>query len=223
LQVTCGRVALALVLPEPRQAGGHAQVKSLPTRRGEEREQRLADLLMDKGVVRLAAGGDVLNQRGASRLIERVEQVVLVDALETGEQVEAEGPRRRTACPPRGDDGTPLPRRTDCLRSPRRRAPRAAARVCRPHGTLHELGNAVEQVAALLLGRQRDGLRNVRVARAQLGHELGDLGGVLAEGLAERLGRHLACGLFDVFDGGQIRRRALLVDAVAGQHAQALW
>ena len=87
-------------------------------------------------------------------------------------------------------------------------------------GALDELGDAVQQVAALLLGRQRHRLGDVGVADAQLGHELGDLGRVLAERLAQHLGRHLARRLLDVLDGGQVGRRALLVDAVAGEHAQ---
>jgi hypothetical protein len=90
----------------------------------------------------------------------------------------------------------------------------------RARGALHELGDTVEQVAALLLGRERDGLRDVRIARPQLGDELGDLGGVVAERLAERLGRHLAGRLLEVLDDGQVGRRALLVDRVAGEHAQ---
>ena len=75
-------------------------------------------------------------------------------------------------------------------------------------------------MAALLLGRQRHRVGNVRVAHAQLGHELGDLGRVLAERLAQRLRRDLARGRLDLLDKRQVGRRPLLVDAVAGEHAQ---
>ena len=85
---------------------------------------------------------------------------------------------------------------------------------------LDELADGMQQVAALLLRRQRDGLGDVGVAHPQLGHEFGDLGCVRSERLAQRLGCHLARRLFDVFDGGQVGRRALLVDTVAGEHAE---
>ena len=83
-----------------------------------------------------------------------------------------------------------------------------------------ELADAVQQVAALLLRRQGHRLGDVGIADAQLGHELGDLGRVLAECLAQRLGRHLARRCLDVLDGRQVGRCALLIDAVTGEHAQ---
>ena len=71
----------------------------------------------------------------------------------------------------------------------------------RARGALDELGDhCTQQVVALLLGRQRHRVGNVRVAYPQLGHELGDLGRVLPERLAERLGRNLARRLLDVLD-----------------------
>jgi hypothetical protein len=68
----------------------HAQVQPLPPRGGQEGEQGLADLLVDEGVTRFAVGGDVRDQRGAHRFLERVEQLVLIHTLEASEHVEAE-------------------------------------------------------------------------------------------------------------------------------------
>ena len=49
----------------------------------------MTDLLVDEGVARLAAGRDVLDERRCGGLAERVEEVVRIDTLEAGEQVEA--------------------------------------------------------------------------------------------------------------------------------------
>jgi hypothetical protein len=90
-----------------------------------------------------------------------------------------------------------------------------------PRVPADEFGDAVQQVAALLLGGERYGLGDVGVARTQLGHQLGDLRRVLTERLAQRLGREVARRLLEVLDGREVGRRTLLVDAVAGEHVHA--
>src|SRR6266446_80735 len=86
-----GGVGLSVTSRERLHRVGHAQVEALATRRREECEQGLADLLVNEGVARLAVGGDVLDQGGADGLLQRVEKAILVHALEAGEEVEAKG------------------------------------------------------------------------------------------------------------------------------------
>ena len=68
---------------------GDAQVQALAPRRDEIGEQRLADLLVHEAVDDLAAAVLPFDQRGVLRLLERVEQLVLVEAGDREQELEA--------------------------------------------------------------------------------------------------------------------------------------
>ena len=91
----------------------------------------------------------------------------------------------------------------------------------RESGPFEELAHAVQHVAAFLLGRQVGRRWDVVVALTERGHELGQLGRVLAEQGPEVGGGQAASGLLELVDVGLVGRGRVHVEAVATAHGHA--
>ena len=84
-----------------------------------------------------------------------------------------------------------------------------------------ELGHTVQQIAALLVWRQARVGRDVAVLVAQLRHQLGEFGGVLAHAAAHDVGTQQSARLFDLLEQRLVRRRRIGVEAMTACHHEA--
>src|SRR5688572_16500026 len=83
--------------------------------------------------------------------------------------------------------------------------------------SLDELEVGVEEIPALLFGRQLERFGDVWKDAAELRHQLRDGRRGIAERMAERGRRHVTRAVLEHFDERYVRRRAFHLVTVAGQ------
>ena len=91
----------------------------------------------------------------------------------------------------------------------------------RPGGALEEVAETVQEVALLLFGGQRDRLSDIAEALPQLGQQLRQFRGAVAQRLAELAGRDDRHGALHHLDEGQIGLCALGVVTLSGEREQS--